>query len=89
MSQTPDAVTDDGLFDITIIKRMTKLDVIWNIRRLYDGSIIKHSKVLSYTCRKIFIDSIPPISIETDGESLGHSPLEIEIIPKSVTVITG
>ncbi len=87
MMQTPHAVHDDGLFDITIIKRMRKGEVIRNLKRLYDGSIYDHPKIEWYRGEIIKINSDPVIHVEADGESLGHSPIEFRIIPKSINVI--
>jgi len=45
--------------------------------------------VTTYTGKEIRIDSPEKILLETDGESLGHTPLEFNIIPKSIRIITG
>lgn len=87
MMQVPHAIVDDGLYSITLIKRMGKLSVIANIKKLYNGKITEHRKVESYTGRVINIDSPGVLQIETDGETLGHSPMEFQIIPGSVKVI--
>lgn len=89
MMQTPNAIPDDGLFDLTVIKKMRKGEIIRSLKKLYDGSILSHPKVESYTGKKITINSKPEINLEVDGESLGHSPIEFEIVPKSVQVIKG
>jgi YegS/Rv2252/BmrU family lipid kinase len=89
MMQTPNAITDDGLFDITIIKKMRKGEMIRSLKMLYDGSILTHRKTEGYTGKNIKIDSDPLIHVEADGESLGHSPIEFDIIPDSINVICG
>ncbi len=89
MMQLPDAVPDDGLFDITVINKIKKHDVLLNIKRLYNGTINKHPMVETYRGKSVFIDSKPLIHLETDGESLGHSPFTFEIIPKSIRVLIG
>ena len=89
MMQLPAAIADDGLFDLTIIKKISKPDLIVSLKRLYNGTIAKHPKVTTYTGKEIRIDSSEKILLETDGESLGHTPLEFNIIPKSIRVITG
>jgi diacylglycerol kinase family enzyme len=48
MLQTPFAIPDDGLFDITIIKKIGKGDIILSLKKLYDGSILKHRKIEGY-----------------------------------------
>lgn len=87
MRQTPNALHDDGLFDITIIKRMRKGEIIRSLRKLYDGTILDHPKIEGHTGRNILINSQPQIHLEADGESLGYSPIEFNIIPKAVKVI--
>jgi YegS/Rv2252/BmrU family lipid kinase len=89
MIQVPNAIPDDGLFDMTVINSMPKLRVIRSLRRLYNGTINDHPKVDSYTGKSIRVESSDTIHLETDGETLGHTPIEFSIIPKSVRVITG
>ena len=89
MMQIPDAIADDGLYTITLIKKMGKLNVIANIKRLYNGKITGHSRVETYSAKEISVDSPTQLHLETDGETLGHSPLEFQIIPKSIKIIAG
>jgi YegS/Rv2252/BmrU family lipid kinase len=89
MMQTPNAIPDDGLFDITIIKKISKADVVRSLKMLYDGTILDHPKINGYTGKDILIDSDPLIHLETDGESLGHSPIEFSIIPQSIHIVYG
>ncbi len=89
MVQVPHAIADDGLYSITLIRKIGKLNVIANIKRLYNGSIIKHSRVETYMARTVQIDGPPRFQIETDGETLGHGPASFRIIPHSIKVIAG
>ena len=89
MLTVPGAIPDDGLFDLTVINRMSRPDILLSLRRLYDGTINKHPRVDSFTGKSIRVESDDRIMLETDGESLGHTPLEFSIIPKSVKIITG
>ncbi|MFZ4400474.1 MAG: diacylglycerol/lipid kinase family protein [Bacteroidales bacterium] len=89
MMQLPNAIADDGLLDITIIQKISKIDLISNIKKLYDGNITNHPKVISFQATNININSDHKIYIEADGESLGHSPFTFSILPKSLQVIVG
>lgn len=89
MMQTPEALPDDGLFDITVVKKIGKGDLIMNLRRLYNGSILDHPKIEGYKGKRIIIDSDPLIHVEADGESLGHSPIEFNIIPQAIFIVFG
>lgn len=89
MIAVPGAIPDDGLFDLTVINRMSRPYILLSLRRLYDGTINKHPRVDSFTGKSIRVESNDRIMLETDGESLGHTPLEFRIIPKSVKIISG
>jgi YegS/Rv2252/BmrU family lipid kinase len=89
MMQLPNAIPDDGLFDVTLIKKTTKMRVVKNIKNLYDGSFINMPEVETFTGKKFTITSTPSnkLYLETDGESLGHSPLDFEVIPRAAKMI--
>jgi diacylglycerol kinase family enzyme len=87
MLQTPHAIPDDGLFDITIIKKIGKGDILLSLKKLYDGTILKHRKIEGYKAKNIEIESNRLIYVEADGETLGNSPNSFRIIPKSVGIV--
>ena len=89
MMQLPNAIADDGLFDMTVIRKIGRLNVIRNVGRLFNGTITSHPRVKTFTGRNITISSEPLIQLEADGESLGHSPFTFGIIPQSIQIVTG
>lgn len=89
MRQTPDALPDDGLFDITVIKEMGKIEIIKSLQLLYNGTIMSHPKVDGYRSNNLKVTSDSLLFIEADGESLGHTPVEFSIIPSAVNIIYG
>jgi len=89
MKQLPNAIADDGLLDMTLIKKLGKFTVLKEVKNLYDGSFIKHPKVQTFRAASYLIESKPDINLEVDGESLGHSPFTFEVIPKCLKVVVG
>ena len=87
MKQLPGAVPDDGVFDLSVIKKITRLKVMRSVNKLYDGSFIELPEVSTYTGKSIQIKSQPKCWIEADGETLGESPFRFEIIPRALKVI--
>lgn len=87
MIQMPDAIADDGLFDVTVIRRVSRFGVLRRFKSLYNGKIYKNSMITLYRGRKIKIESSPEIAVEVDGEALGYSPFEFEMIDRGVRVI--
>jgi len=49
---------------------------------------LEHPNIENFRGKIIKIDSDPLIHLETDGESLGHSPIEFRILTKSIGVVT-
>ena len=89
MRQTPDALPDDGLLDITVIKEMDRIEVIRSLKLLYDGTILSHPKVDGYRSDNLTVSSETLVFAEADGESLGHTPVEFSIIPAGINVVYG
>ncbi len=89
MKQLPRAVPDDGLFDITIIRPIGKLKIIRNLLKLIDGSFTRLPEVITCRAPEITIQSVPELYAEADGESLGHSPFRLVLLPRSLSIIRG
>ncbi|WP_320054160.1 diacylglycerol kinase family lipid kinase [uncultured Acetobacteroides sp.] len=89
MIQMPNAIANDGLLDVTIIRKISGLNVLWNMPILYNGHIHRHSRITGHRGSDIAIHSIPQIPIEVDGESVGYSPFDISVVAKGINVIVG
>jgi len=89
MMQLPDAMPDDGIFDLTVYKECTKMQVIKNTNKLYDGSFVKLPFIQQFTAAKIRIEAETEVFVETDGEELGHTPIDITMMTRSLKIISG
>jgi YegS/Rv2252/BmrU family lipid kinase len=89
MRQTPDALPDDGLLDVTVINGIGKFEIIRSLKMLYDGTILSHPRIDGYKCRNLKVSSDSLLWAEADGESLGHTPAEFSIIPAGINIIYG
>lgn len=89
MMQTPDAVCDDGILNITVIRSFWKPKFIFKLRKLYDGGIYSIKEVVHAKAYKsIDITSKPSSLLEVDGESCGSTPVRATLIPSAINVIT-
>ena len=89
MMMMPGAVPDSGCLDITLVKKISKVDVIKNVKNLYDGSFVKHPSVELMRGRKIVVDTDKDVGLEADGEILGDPPYTFEILPQMLNVVCG
>jgi len=81
---TKDPNPKDGLLDITIVKNISFLDLLFNIPKLYNGDIIHHRKVSNYKTRELKILDNYNSTIEADGEIIGNGSLNVTIIRKAL-----
>jgi YegS/Rv2252/BmrU family lipid kinase len=89
MMQVPYAVPDDGLLDLTLIKKTSKWMVVRHAKKLFDGSLVNLPIVSTSQGKTIRIRSLGKVYLETDGESLGHSPFTFNILPMHIKIVTG
>ena len=90
MMMMPNAVPNDGLLDMTIIKKVGILKFAANVNNIYNGSFVdKLKEVSTYRGKKIRVQSIPAhkLLLETEGENLNNSPFDFEIIPQAINMI--
>lgn len=87
LSQTPYAIPDDGLFDVTVIPQMNRIGLFSRFGTLYTDNIYNISKVELFRASKLRITSSEPTRLELDGEILGYSDFTMEVIPRSVRVV--
>ena len=90
MMTMPKAIPNDGLFDVTVIKKVSIFKFAANVKNVYDGSFIKKiDEVKTFRGKRIHIVSIPPhsLKVETEGENLNNSPFDFEVLPKAINMV--
>ena len=88
MIQTPNALFDDGLIDLTVIKNIPKSKILRKIPTLFTGKIYDVKEVIHTKARVIEVSAEPESFVEVDGEAVGLSPIRVEVIPAAIRVIT-
>jgi len=90
MKLTDYSSTFNGLFDITIVKNLSFIDLIKNLPKLYNGKIIYHKKVATFKSSSILITPVSSLDkpfIQADGELIGKGNLKATIIPKAIQFV--
>ena len=89
MQMTKNPISNDGLLDVTIVKNISFLDLVFNLPKLYNGKIIDHKKVENFKVSTLMVEDKKKNNsfIEADGELLGKGSLRISIIPKAIQFI--
>jgi diacylglycerol kinase (ATP) len=87
MRITPDADPEDGLLDICIIKRMSKLHFVKVFPKVYEGKHIEDSNVEIFRTSYLKLDSEYRFSVFADGEYICKLPAIFKVVPKKLNFI--
>lgn len=87
MRVAPHAQSDDGLLDLTLIRYLTPMEILRDIRRLFDGSLPAHPKVSCWRTLQLSLAGPPGTAMEADGEPVGHLPAEVRILSSALRVV--
>jgi YegS/Rv2252/BmrU family lipid kinase len=87
MKVAPDAVADDGLFDVVLIQDIGKLELLAAYPRLYTGSHVRHPKVEVMRGGRVSIRADRGVAVEGDGDMRGALPATFEVLPGALRVI--
>ena len=90
MRQTPDAVIDDGLLDLTIIPDIPIWTIAKEAPKLFTGTFNTVEVLTMARCREVLVmpgseaDAEP---VEVDGEVVGRAPVRMEVLNQQLNVI--
>lgn len=86
----PASKHDDGLFDLCIAQKMSRLEMLLVIPRFMKGTHVDHPKVIMRRARHIEIDVPEGFPSQADGEIVGNNVkhLEITMLPRRLNIIT-
>lgn len=83
-------IVDDGLLDVTIATAENKLHAVTTMLRLLGAAITKtevnQQNVIHGRTRRLRVTTNPPQKVVVDGEIIGTTPVEVECIPRGLTV---
>lgn len=82
MRVCPDAVLNDGIFDIMILHPVSKLEFIKVFPTVYKGTHVEHPQVEVIRAKAIRIES--SAVAYADGERIGQLPVQVESLPQSL-----
>ncbi|MGE5528623.1 MAG: diacylglycerol/lipid kinase family protein [Patescibacteria group bacterium] len=86
MLVAPDAVADDGLFDICRAEKMSPLRIIMMLPKFIKGTHPTMPEITMSKGRDIWLESTTPLYCQVDGEVIEESRLVFRLIPGGLIV---
>jgi YegS/Rv2252/BmrU family lipid kinase len=90
MHIAPGAEPDDGLFDVVIVRALSKAASLAAVPRLYRGTHLTLVAVEVRRARSIQIAvsrGEPPTLFDLDGEQVGSAPASIVVLPRALRIV--
>ena len=82
-----DAYLDDGLLDVCIFKGSNLASTVQHAIKVFAHRHLRDPQVEYHRCRKVSISTATPLPIQADGDSIGTTPMEFEIVPQALNII--
>ena len=84
----PGASLDDGIMDIGILKKMKRGQILKAFGQLKkEGRHVFHPMVDYYQFKTLKITTPKPTAINVDGENIGSTPLQMQVLPSAIKII--
>jgi diacylglycerol kinase (ATP) len=87
MRLAPEAKTNDGKLDLVLVQDLPLLQILALLPRLLTHGELRSSRVQRKTLQRVRIETGTPSKFHGDGEILGWTPVEIEVIPRAIRIL--
>ncbi|MGZ4475287.1 MAG: diacylglycerol/lipid kinase family protein [Nocardioides sp.] len=78
---------DDGLLDVIIVKKLTRLQLVRFFPTVKTGAHVHNPAYERVRARTVSIAITPPVTSYADGERFADVPLTVECVPGALTVL--
>jgi YegS/Rv2252/BmrU family lipid kinase len=85
--QGPDILIDDGHLNVWVLNAKTIQDYPWYLFQMITRRPAKHLSHFVTAEKTISIKSDVPVPVQADGDIIGMTPVEIEVLPGAIEVI--
>lgn len=87
MKFAPQAAFDDGLMDVVLTDKASRLDILKELPRIRFGWHLRNPKVKLLRTPAIVISASKPLPVDVDGESAGVTPAKLIVQPSALRFV--
>jgi diacylglycerol kinase (ATP) len=80
MIMAPDAKIDDGLLDVIILNKMSRVRLISSLPKIFKGTHVQMPEVETFKAREMQFKPALPKVLTPDGEITGHTPISVSVL---------
>jgi len=82
----PSAKLDDGLLDVTLLNKLSRVKVLLCLPKIFKGTHIQMKEVETFKAGHLKIETGSPKLLTPDGQLMGSTPIVVECIPRAIEV---
>jgi len=83
----PEATVDDGCLHVVLIEDIGALGIMRLLPRLMGSGELRTSRVKRWQVKKVRLTTHQTTAFHGDGEIIGSTPVEIEVVPRAIQVL--
>jgi YegS/Rv2252/BmrU family lipid kinase len=88
MILAPEASIRDGWLDVLVANGISRWELVKTFPKVFSGTHTSHPEVQAFRARHVHVETDPPSLLTPDGESLGTTPIEVEVLPGKLQLMT-
>jgi diacylglycerol kinase (ATP) len=87
MKVTPNALLDDGLLDILVLKALSKLGFLKAFPKVFSGTHLSHPAVQMLKGKHIEVSAEREMQVFADGDHVGTLPATFDLLPGALQAV--
>jgi diacylglycerol kinase (ATP) len=86
MIMAPQAKIDDGLLNVVLLNKTSRLRLLAALPKIFKGSHIQMAEVETFTAREMHFRPTPAKNLTPDGEITGQTPITVSVLPGKIGI---
>jgi YegS/Rv2252/BmrU family lipid kinase len=83
----PDALLDDGAFDIILLAKVSKLRFLANLPKVFKGTHVDNEEVTVLRAAHVEISASRPFEIYADGDHIADLPADLRVLERALRIV--